>query len=92
MAEPSPQGSAIPGAQLMGELLRGGARWDVYLETALAPNLGAVRGRIHFAQADRRRATAWIFLERTDHDVRERFLDFSSLELWSLLESLGPQT
>jgi len=88
MAEISPQGAAIPGARMMGELARGRARWDVYLETALSPELSAVRGRIHFVQADRRRATAWIFLERTDHDVRERFLDFSSLELWSLLESL----
>jgi len=89
MAESSPQGAGIPGAQLMGELARGHAHWDVHLETALSPELGAVRGRIHFAQADRRRVTAWIFLERTDHDVRERFLGFSSLELWSLLESLG---
>lgn len=90
MAEPSPQTDGIPGAQLMGELARGAARWEVFLETSLAPDLSAVRGRVHFVQTDRRRASAWIFLERTEREVRERLLDFSSLELWSLLESLGP--
>lgn len=92
MAEPSPQTPGMAGAQLMGELVRGQARWDVYLETALAPDLAAVRGRVHFVQGDRRRASAWIFLERTEREVRERVLDFSSLELWSLLESLGAGT
>jgi len=87
MTDPSPR-VAVPGAQLMGELSRGPVCWDVYLETALAPDLGAVRGRVHFVQGDRRRTSAWVFLERTDREVRERLAVFSSLELWSLLESL----
>ena len=90
MAEALPQGGVVPGAQLMGELSRGPTRWDLYLETTLAPDLGAVRGRVHFVQADRRRTSAWIFLERTDREVRERLSGFSSIELWSLLESLTP--
>jgi hypothetical protein len=88
MAEASPHEQGIPGAQLMGDLVRGGARWEVYLELAPDLEMRAVRGRVHFAQGERRRASAWIFLEATDRDVRERFLDFSSLELWSLVESL----
>jgi hypothetical protein len=90
MAESFAQGAGVAGAQLMGDLARGTAHWEVYLETALAPDGAAVRGRLHFVQADRRRQSAWIFLERTDHEVRERFADFSSSELWALLESLGP--
>ncbi len=90
MVESFSQGSGLPGAQLMGDLARGTARWEVYLETALAPDGAAVRGRLHFIQAERRRETAWIFLERSDREIRERFADFSSSELWSLLESLAP--
>jgi hypothetical protein len=90
MAEASAPGLGVPAAKLIGELTRGTARWDVYLETVQAPDPGAVRGRIHFAQDDRRRTTAWIFLEHSEVEVRTRLLDFSSLELWSLLESLGP--
>jgi len=94
MAEVSPRegrgGVGVSGAQLMGDLARGGARWEVYLELAPDAALAAVRGRVHFLQEDRRRASGWIFLEPTEREVRERFLDFSSLELWSLLESLAP--
>lgn len=90
MADLSAHGTAVPGARLMGELARGTARWEVYLETALAPDGAAVRGRLHFVQADRHRASAWIFLEHTDREVTERFADFSSVELWALLESLAP--
>ena len=80
----------MSGAQLMGDLTRGGVRWEVYLEMASDAAPAVVRGRVHFLQDDRRRVSGWIFLERSDRDVRERFLDFSSLELWSLLESLAP--
>jgi len=90
MAESFAQGIGIAGAQLMGDLARGSARWEVYLETALAPDGAAVRGRLHFVQAERRRESAWIFLEPSDREVRERFASFSSSELWALLESLGP--
>jgi hypothetical protein len=90
MAELTIHGAAVPGARLMGELARGTARWEVYLEAAPATDGSAVRGRLHFVQADRRRATAWIFLEHTDRDLAERFADFSSVELWALLESLAP--
>ena len=74
----------------MGELVRGPARWDVYLETAAESDQSAVRGRIHFAQADRRRLSAWIFLERSERDIRQRFTGLSDVDLWNLLESVGP--
>ena len=90
MAESFAQGAGIAGAQLLGDLARGAARWEVYLETALAPDGAAVRGRLHFVQADRRRESAWIFLEHSDREVRERVADFSSSELWAILESLAP--
>jgi hypothetical protein len=90
MPDPSPRDGGIPGAELTGELARGPARWDVYLETVAAPERGAARGRIHFAQADRRRSTAWIFLERSEQDIRQRFAGFSDVDLWNLLESVGP--
>jgi hypothetical protein len=83
-------GAAVPGARLMGELARGTARWEVYLETAPLPEGAAAHGRLHFVQAERRRTTTWIFLEHTERDVSERFADFSSVELWALLESLAP--
>ncbi len=90
MGEAAPQGGAVPGATLLGELVRGGARWDVYLETAPAEDGPLVRGRLHFAQAERRRASAWIFLERGEREVAARVGEFSSIELWALLESLAP--
>jgi hypothetical protein len=90
MSDPSRQHGSLAGADLMGVLARGAARWDVYLETVAEPELGAVRGRVHFAQADRRRASAWIFLESSERDIRERFAGFSDAELWMLLESVGP--
>ena len=90
MPDLAPRNGGIPGAELRGELVRGPVRWDVYLETALAPDLGAVRGRLHFAQADRRRVSAWIFLERTERDIQQRFAAFSDVDLWNVLESVGP--
>lgn len=90
MVEPARQGAAVPGATLLGELVRGGSHWDVYLETAPAEGGPLVQGRLHFAQEERRRASAWIFLERTEKEVAGRVADFSSSELWSILESLAP--
>ena len=90
MSDPSPRDGAVPGGELLGELARGPVRWDVWLETVAAPELGAVRGRIHFTQADRRRSSAWIFLERAERDIRQRFLAFSDVDLWNVLESVGP--
>ena len=90
MPDSPPRHGGVPGAELMGELVRGPARWDVYLETVAEPDLSAVRGRIHFAQADRRRVSAWIFLERSERDIRQRFAGLSDVDLWNLLESVGP--
>jgi len=90
MAESFAQGIGIPGAQLLGDLARGGSRWEVYLETSLTPDGSAVRGRLHFVQADRRRESGWIFLEHSDREIRERVGEFSSSELWAILESLAP--
>ena len=89
MAEPSPREPGIPGSQLMGDLVRGGARWEVHLELAPDHELRAVRGRVHFVQGERLRTSAWIFLEGSEKEARERFLGFSSIELWNLVESLG---
>ena len=75
----------------MGQLARSDLRWDVYLE--LMPDGSDKRlrrGRVHFVAGERHRESAWIFLEYADRDVLERFNEFSAVELWSLLESLGP--
>lgn len=73
----------------MGELARGDAVWQVYLELG-TEELGLVRGRIHFVQGERHRESAWIFLDRTDRDVQNRFNEFAANELWQLLEALAP--
>jgi len=85
--------AAYPWAQHshhMGHLQRGEIRWEVYLESAPDPDRVTVRGRVHFVAGDRHRESAWVFLEYTDKDIRERFDEFSAVELWNLLESLGP--
>jgi hypothetical protein len=75
----------------MGHLARGDARWEVFLEVLPDPEDKHVRrGRVHFVAGERHRESAWIFLEVADRDVLDRFNDFSAVELWSLLESLGP--
>lgn len=84
--------SPFPGyerAKQMGELKRGGERWDVFVETEAEAGQQAVRGRLHFVQGERHRATSWIFLETTQRDVHERFGEFSAVELWHFLEALG---
>ena len=76
-----------PGARHLGDLTRGGASWRVYLETN--PVTQPIRGRIHFVSAESTRSTGWIFVEPSDQDMVRRFHDFSAVELWKLLESLG---
>jgi hypothetical protein len=70
----------------MGELRRGGERWDVYLESQPDPGLGATRGRLHFASQGRHRVTGWIFLEWQEREIQDRFGEFSAIELWHFVE------
>jgi hypothetical protein len=72
----------------MGELKRGPSRWDVYLEVEPDPELAAVRGRIHFVVAGTRKTTGWVFLERHEKDIVERFGEFSAVELLQFVESI----
>jgi len=76
-------------AKQMGELKRGTERWDVFVETQAEGEHQVVRGRLHFVQGDRHRATSWIFLEPTERDIHERFAEFSAVELWHFVEALG---
>lgn len=74
----------------MGQLKRAEVQWDVYLEVMPDADKKLRRGRVHFVAGERHRESAWIFLEWSDRDIQERFNEFSAIELWSLLESLGP--
>jgi len=75
----------------MGQLRRGEARWEVFIEIqADTTDKKVRRGRVHYVAGERHRESTWIFVELTDRDVLERFNEFSDIELWSLLESLGP--
>lgn len=75
----------------MGQLNRADAKWDVFLElVADTADKHLRRGRVHFVAGERHRESAWIFLEYTDREVLDRFNEFSAIELWSLVESLGP--
>ena len=83
-----------PGVRHLGDLARGETAWRVYLETKSGEPGGggvggAVRGRIHFVAGEAARSTGWIFVEPSDQDLVRRFQDFSAVELWKLLESLG---
>ncbi len=77
-------------AKHMGELKRGDARWDVFVEMQPDAELGggAVRGRVHFVSGEQHRATVWIFLEWSERDIHERFGGFSAVELWRFVEAL----
>ena len=75
-------------ARQMGELERGDSRWDVLLETVPDPEVGAIRGRIHFIGGNLHRLSGWIFLEWEEKDIEARFSEFSAQELWTLLGSL----
>ena len=75
-------------ARPMGDLVRGESNWDVLLETVVDPEVGAIRGRIHFISGTTHRLSSWIFLEWAEKDVETRFTEFSAQELWNLLGSL----
>ncbi len=84
--------AAFPGqdrSKHMGELKRGDERWDVYMEMQRDTEVGAVRGRLHFVNGERRRTTSWIFLEMSEREVQDRFGDFSAVELWHFLEAVA---
>jgi hypothetical protein len=63
----------------MGELKRGQSRWNVYLEFQPDAELEAVRGR---------KTTGWVFLERQEKDILERFGEFSAVELVQFVEAI----
>jgi hypothetical protein len=86
--EPSPRYPWLSTALHLGQLARGGARWEVYLQVEPHPDFGAIRGRLHFLSDDRHRATAWVFLEWTEKEVVDRARRFSAAELWTFLEGL----
>ncbi len=62
----------------------------MFLESEPSPDIGAIRGRLHFTSGERRRTTAWIFLEWTEKEVLDRARGFSARELWAFLEGLSP--
>ena len=76
-----------PGARHLGDLASGGTTWRVYFESA--PGTPPVRGRVHFVSSEATRSTGWIFVETSEQELLRRFHDFSAVELWKLLESLG---
>ena len=90
MVSPTPPTPAtipdVPAARHLGDLARSDARWSVYLEVRPQGTLAA--GRIHFIEGGKRRQTGWIFLERNEGDVLNRFNEFSPIELWRIVESL----
>ncbi|MBX3145477.1 MAG: hypothetical protein KF785_01795 [Gemmatimonadales bacterium] len=77
----------VSGAHHLGDLGRGGVTWKVYLETNTSSV--PVRARVHFVSDTAQRSTGWIFIERTEQDLLQRFHEFSALELWRVLESLA---
>ncbi len=83
-ASPVPE---APAARHLGDLARNEIRWSVYLETRIEGELA--QGRVHFVEGTKQRSSGWIFREWTERDIISRFNDFSPLELWKLLESLG---
>ena len=83
---PSPLLDA-PQARHLGDLTRNDARWGVYLETRTEGDRWA--GRLHFVDGTRHRSTGWIFVEWTERELIGRFTEFSAVELWRVVESLG---
>ena len=84
-------GAPFPGserAKHMGELKRGEERWEVFIEMQADTDVGAVRGRVHFVNGERRRTTSWVFLERTEREIQERFGEFSAVELWHFVQAI----
>lgn len=78
---------AAPTARHLGELARSDRTWNVYLETR--PQGDSVAGRLHFVDGTVSRTSGWIFLEWHEREVANRFNEFSPVELWRLVESLG---
>jgi len=79
-----------PGSRHLGDLARGGTSWRVFLETR--PGDQPARGRGPFVGGGgggETRSTGWIFVEPSDQELMRRFHEFSAVELWKLLESLG---
>jgi hypothetical protein len=76
-----------PAARHLGDLGRADERWQVFLETRTQGK--TVAGRVHFVQEGQTRSSAWILLEWSEQEVLQRFNEFSAVELWRLLESLG---
>ncbi len=72
----------------MGELKRGQSRWNVYLEFQPDAELEAVRGRMHFVGDGQHKLTGWVFLERQEKDILERFGEFSAVELVQFVEAI----
>ena len=87
MTTPSSDTIDLSNADHMGDLARGGTTWSVHLETRQDDPVTG--GRVHFVAGDVRRSSAWIFREWSAQEVRARFVEFSPLELWRLLESLS---
>lgn len=76
-----------PAARHLGELARSDRTWNVYLE--VRPQGDTVAGRLHFVDGTIFRTSGWIFLEWHERELTDRFHEFSPLELWRLVESLG---
>ena len=76
-----------PAARHLGDLARSDRTWSVYLETRSQGE--SYTGRIHFVVGTSYRTTGWIFLEWHERDIVSRFNEFSPVELWQLVESLG---
>ena len=83
---PAPIAEA-PAARHLGDLARSQVRWSVYLETRRERDV--MQGRLHFVEGSRRRTTGWIFREWAEQDIIDRFNEFSPIELWKMLESVG---
>jgi hypothetical protein len=89
MAQQQPQSALpeAPAARHLGDLARSQVRWSVYLETKAESQLA--EGRVHFVEGSRHKSTGWIFREWTEREIVNRFNEFSPIELWKILESLG---
>ena len=85
-----PSSLTLPNAPLarhLGDLARNDVRWGVYLEARQQKESWG--GRLHFVDGARHRSTGWIFVEWTESALVDRFNEFSPVELWRLVESLG---
>ncbi len=86
--EPFPRAPGMAGAMPLRRLARGRATWDVYLEAEPHPDIGAIRGRLHFLCDDRHHVSTWIFLEWTEKEVVDRARRFTTGELTAFLDAL----